>query len=211
MSTKILLAIGQKVYLEGLKYILRGNIEFQVVGTASDSAEMGFRVETLVPDVLIVDETLLGEKPFEVLAKIRSTFGNIQFILILAGIEPGFIYGCVVFGITGVILSTEEPELILSAIRSVADGDVWMSHPIFAAYISDLLVRISDHNVDITYRENEVLSYLLQDKTNKDIASEMGITERTVEYHIKNLLEKLKVRSRVGISLWARNRMIAKR
>jgi DNA-binding NarL/FixJ family response regulator len=203
---KLFLAIRQKIYLLGLIHLLEGYKDIQITGVATESVEMMFRLREDTCQVLIIDETIFKEQYIRN-GSVRPFSSPFPVLILLYSIDPGFIFELVRNGFQGLILSNEEPELFPSAIRAVYMGDPWMSHPVFAAFFSRNSAEIQYSRVKLTKREKQILGFLLKDMTNKDIAKELRIAERTVEYHIKNLLEKLGVRSRVGITIWAENQV----
>ena len=105
-------------------------------------------------------------------------------------------------GAVGYMLKSETPEAIVTAIRTAAKGKRYFSMPV----VEELIAwEPKDRPGNLTRRELEVLQLLTKGLTNKEIASRLQLTERTVEFHVSNILRKLHVSSRLEAALWAKD------
>jgi two-component system NarL family response regulator len=115
-----------------------------------------------------------------------------------------YIRNLVARGVKGYVLKDEALETVARAIYAVCQGDIWFSQRIVAILSAAQENETKETAEALTSREQEVLCLLSQEKTNREIAQALLVSERTVEFHIRNLLAKTKTRSRLGVVLWAK-------
>lgn len=195
---RILLADDHPVVRDGLRAMLGTQPDFQVVGEAGSGAEAVQYAAQLQPDVLLLDLEMPEIDGATALAKIRAANPDARVIILTAYDSDERIVTAVTAGAKGYLLKGAPREDIFNAIRVVHVGGSLLQ-PIVA---SKLMQHIRNQSarpsgtVDLTPREIEVLRLLAQGKSNKQIAADLVITERTCKFHVSSILAKLNAANR---------------
>ena len=174
-----------------------------MVGEAGDGVETLAQIEELQPDVTVLDCQLPGMSGVELAAEAERRHLNTRILALSAYRDERYVSGMLQAGAVGYILKDEAPTVIAAAVRAAARGEEWFS-PAVAAQVAAW--RRGEHpaRFDLSDRELAVLRLVAEGKTNKEIARALKVTERTVEFHVSNLLRKLGVASRVEAAVWAK-------
>ncbi len=194
----ILIADDHPVVRDGLLAILSTQPDFQVVGEAVNGAEAIRLAAHLKPDVILLDLEMPDLDGVSVLTQIRAIDPRARVIIVTAYDTDERIVQAVVAGAQGYLLKGAPREEIFRAIRVVHEGGSLLQ-PIVA---SKLLQHVSQQarppaeRDSLTPRELEVLFLLAQGKSNKQIAAELVITERTTKFHVSSILAKLEATNR---------------
>ncbi len=197
-SIHILIADDHPVVRDGLRAMLSTQPDFQVVGEAANGTDAAHLAVSLKPDVILLDLEMPDLDGVSVLRQIRARDPQARVIVVTAYDTDERIVQAVVAGAQGYVLKGAPREEIFRAIRVVHEGGSLLQ-PIVA---SKLLLHVSQQasqpaEVDsLTPRELEVLSLLAQGKSNKQIAAELVITERTTKFHVSSILSKLAAANR---------------
>jgi two-component system nitrate/nitrite response regulator NarL len=211
-SVRILIADDHPIFRDGLRKLLEGEGDFQVIGEASDGGEAIEMVHQLKPDVLLLDLAMPRVPGLEALRQLGSTTETIKVILLTAAIERDQIVDALHHGVRGVVLKESATELLLKSIRCVMDGQYWVGRE----SVSDLVRIIRDltaipeqgsrkRSYNLTPRELDIISAIVDGYTNKDIADKFKIAEQTVKHHLGNIFDKLGVSNRLELALFAVN------
>jgi len=191
MPIRILLADDHPVVRDGLAAILGTQPDFAIVGQASTGAEAVQLAAQLHPDVILLDLEMPGMDGVEALRRIRAARAAAQVIVFTAFDADERILGAVQAGAKGYLLKGAPRDELFKAVRVVGEGGSLLQ-PVVA---SKLLQHISSRDQIIvetlTDREMEVLQWLAQGKSNKEIAAALVISERTVKFHVSSILGKL--------------------
>src|SRR5271165_16851 len=191
---RILVADDHPIVREGLVAILSTQPDFKVVGQAGGGAEVVEKVAALEPDVLLLDLEMPDMDGVEALRRLRDAHLPVRVIVFTAFDSDERILGAVRAGAQGYLLKGVPREEVFTAIRVVHAGNSLLQ-PIVA---SRLLRQASQQHAAgvtgvhaLTARELEVLRLLMRGLQNKEIASELVVTERTVKFHVSSILMKL--------------------
>ncbi len=191
---RILVADDHPIVREGLVAILSTQPDFKVVGQAGGGAEVVEKVAALEPDVLLLDLEMPDMDGVEALRRLRDAHLPVRVIVFTAFDSDERILGAVRAGAQGYLLKGVPREEVFTAIRVVHAGNSLLQ-PIVA---SRLLRQVSQQHTTsvsgvhaLTARELEVLRLLMRGLQNKEIASELVVTERTVKFHVSSILMKL--------------------
>lgn len=191
---RIVVADDHPIVREGLVAILGTQSDFLVVGQVGDGAEVVRMVTEKRPDVLLLDLEMPEMDGVEALRRLREAEVQVRVIVFTAFDTDERILGAVRAGAQGYLLKGVPREEVFQAIRVVHAGNSLLQ-PIVA---SRLLRQVSQGNVSsvtginaLTPRELEVLRLLMRGLQNKEIASELVVTERTVKFHVSSILMKL--------------------
>lgn len=182
---KILLVDDHPVVLDGLKAILNCIPDFEVVGTAKNGTEAFDYFKKLQPDITIIDLKMPDVDGVEVISRIRKEFPKAKFIVLTVYVGEEDIYRAFKAGAKAYLLKSASENEIMETIYSVYKGERKIPHHI---------IEILDKHPqlpELTSRELEVLYYLANGKSNKEISKCLNITIRTVKAHINSILAKL--------------------
>ncbi len=202
---RVLLADDHPAFRLGLRVLLKHAPALRLVGEAHDGKETLALLETLQPDVVILDCELPGLTGTEVAREIRRQGWPTRVLALSAYDGDQYVRGMLDAGAVGYLLKDEASDVIVAAVQAAAQGNSCFS-PTVASKIAAW--ARGEHPGGLTERELEVLRLVTEGCTNKEIAHRLQIVERTVQFHVHNILRKLDVASRVEIAVWARNQGI---
>ena len=188
--TRILSIEDHPVFREGLKAIIGSQSDIQLVGEAVDAAEGIELVRQLSPDITLVDLRLPGQDGVSVLTEFRRFAPTSKIIILTTSDSQGDIQRALRAGAAGYILKSMSNVEIITIIRAVRDR----GRNIPAQVASRLAEHLGEE--DLSSRELDVLGLIRDGYRNKQIADQLGIAETTVNYHIKNIVEKLQANDR---------------
>jgi len=202
MSIRVILAEDHPVVRSGVKNILNTAMDIEVVGEAGDGQEAFQLVQEQQPDVLLLDMELPVLDGVALTEKLREQESEVKILVLSSYNDREYIMEMLALGVSGYLIKDEVPQNILNAIRGVSQGEEgWVSRE-----VSALLGKISsqDQETDqLTPRETEVLGLVVDGQTNREIAFNLDISEKTVEKHLHNVFKKLDVSSRVEAAVLA--------
>ena len=178
------------VFYEGLRIILESQEDMSVVGHSMTVAGAIEQFRGTRPDIVLLDLRLPDVQGIEGVTAIRKQFPDARVIVLTTVDQDGDIQHALQAGAAAYVLKSSPKQEILAAIRSVHSG---RKH-ITAAVAARLAERLGEE--DLTPRELEVLGYIRDGSRNKQIADKLGISETTVNFHIKNIVEKLQAKDR---------------
>jgi len=209
---RILVADDHPIFRDGLRKLLEAETDFQVVGEASDGGEAIKMAQRLKPDILLLDLAMPQVPGLEALRELRNSVEAIRVILLTAAIDREQIVDALHHGVRGVVLKESATQLLLKSIRCVMAGQYWVGRE----SVTDLVRIIRDLTVipeqgprkrayNLTPRERDIISSIVDGYTNKDIAEKFSIAEQTVKHHLGNIFDKLGVSNRLELALYAVN------
>lgn len=201
---RVLIADDHPIVRSGLRGELAYDEGVVVVGEALNGDEALRLAQELQPDVLLLDVNMPGMKAIQVLKEVKRLLPACRVLVLTAYGDSGTVLGMLKGGADGYLLKDEDPLVIHEAIRAVAGGQTWLSQAVSEQLV--LLTRGETATLGdtLTRREQEVLHLIGEGKSNLEIAQTLSLAERTVEFHVSNLLKKLGVRSRVEAVVWAK-------
>lgn len=187
---RVLLADDHPLLREGLVTVINSEHDMNVAGEASSGAEALKAFRELRPDVTLLDLRLPDMDGVEVTKAIRKDFPNARIVILTTYLTDEYIHQALKAGAQGYLLKTVPKAEFLATIRAVHSGYRRMSPE-----VANRLAGGIQH-VSLTPRELEVLRLIVRGSSNKEIGSELKITESTVKYHINMILSKLGVSDR---------------
>lgn len=200
---RVLIVDDHPITCKGIRDLLEPAIGISVAGEAHTGAEALQMIETLKPTVVLLDMKLPDMNGVEIIKKAYKTGTNARILGLSSYNDREFISELLTFGASGYLLKDEVPEEIINAVRGVAGGESgWVSRKV-AALLSQILVREQEGGTDLTSRELEVLSLVVDGKTNNQIGLSLGISAKTVEKHLHAIFRKMGVVSRVEAAIRA--------
>ena len=202
---RIVLADDHALFRDGLASLL-GAWGHEVVGQASDGVEAAELAERVQPDLVLMDVRMPGGSGLDATARIKAACPNTAIVMVTVSEDEDDLFSAIKAGAQGYLLKNLEAAQLRSMIDAVGRGEAAIS-PATAARIIEEFVRrerLPDAPATdpdrLTERELEVLALVTQGLRNKEIAAELGISENTAKYHLRNILEKLHAQSRTEVA-----------
>jgi DNA-binding NarL/FixJ family response regulator len=189
-SIRILSVEDHPVFRQGLAAIVSAERDMRLVGQASNAVDAVAEFRRHRPDITLMDVRLPGTDGTDALIAIRGEFPQARIIMLTTSDGDGDIQRAMRAGASGYILKSMHMDELLSVIRSVHAGRRHISPEVAA--------RLAEHlgDDDLTARELDVLRLIRDGHRNKQIADQLAISENTVNFHIKNLVDKLQANDR---------------
>ena len=205
---RVLVVDDHALFRHGLLEVLRPAPDLVVVGEARDGMEAIEQAAELQPDVVLMDVRMPSVNGIEAARRIRTAQPAVRILMLTESEDEEDLYAAVRAGATGYLLKEVAIDEIADAIRAVANGQALVSPSMTTKLLSEfnaLSRRLEDGHDSrrLTDRELEVLRLIARGMSNKDIGLELVIAENTVRNHVRNILEKLQVRSRVEAAMYA--------
>ena len=201
---RVLLVDDHSVVRRGLRGFLELLKDFDVVGEAENGREGVAAADRLAPDVILMDLLMPEMGGLEAIAAIKQAHPEIEIVAVTSFIEEEKVTSALEAGASGYLLKDAEAEEVAQAIRAAYHGEVHLDPAVSRLLAQRLRQRKDAEPVEpLTAREKEVLSQLAKGASNKEIAYELGITERTARTHVSNILGKLALASRTQAALYA--------
>ncbi|HEX9014073.1 MAG TPA: response regulator transcription factor [Anaerolineaceae bacterium] len=198
---RVLLADDFPMVRAGVRSLLMGVEDIEVIGEASDGEEALQFIQSNPVDVLVLDIRMPHMDGLDVIRELKKTGTATRILALSAYVERDFVLAMFEAGVDGYLLKEEVPDTIVEAVRSIsAGGQGWSSRKVSAA-LSDYLA--GSHQKKLTTREHEILGLVVAGKTNQEIAYTLRISQSTVEKCIYNIYDKLGVTSRVEAAVQA--------
>jgi NarL family two-component system response regulator LiaR len=201
MATRVLITDDHGVVRQGLRMFLSLDPDFEVVGEASNGEEALAMARDLGPDVVLMDLLMPVMDGISATEKIRAELPDVEVIALTSVLEDASVTGAVRAGAIGYLLKDTDSEELSRAIKAAAAGRVHLAPEAAARLMRE--VRAPDSPEALTDREAEVLRLLARGKANKQIASSLYVSEKTVKAHVSSILMKLGVQSRTQAALYA--------
>jgi DNA-binding NarL/FixJ family response regulator len=207
---RVLIVDDHALFRRGLMLVLESEEGIDVVGEAEDGDEAIARAEQLAPDVVLMDVRMPKVSGIEATRRLAETMPSCKIIMLTVSDEEDDLYEAIKAGATGYLLKEISIEEVADAVRAVVQGQTLISPSMASKLISEftaLAKRADDrHTVPaprLTDRELEVLKLVAQGLTNREIAEQLYIADNTVKNHVRNILEKLHLHSRMEAVLYA--------
>ena len=205
MSTKVMIADDHSLIREGIKQLLEFDGSIEVVSEAANGIECLEKLEEKIPDVLLLDINMPEKNGLEVLDEIKKKEYDIKVLILTVHNELEYLLKAVDIGVDGYILKDSESAELKRAISSVLAGENYIQ----ASLIPALNNRLANRDIDkdkidlLTNRELDVLIQVANGMINKEIATSLNISERTVKNHVSNIFKKIDVSDRTQAAVFA--------
>jgi two-component system, NarL family, response regulator NreC len=194
-TIKILLADDHTIVRQGLKLILSAHPDMEVIGEAANGREAVELAQKLRPDVVLMDVAMPDWNGIEATRRLIGANGRIKILVLSMHKEAVYVREILRAGARGYILKDAIDKELLSAVRSVAKGDGYISPAVSGALLNDYRKDVTDPVDLLSGREREVLQLIAEGKTNKEIATRLNLSVYTVDSHRGKIMEKLNLHS----------------
>jgi DNA-binding NarL/FixJ family response regulator len=198
---RVLLVDDHHVVRQGLVMFLGLDPELQVVGEAADGVQAVQLADQVEPNVILMDLLMPVMDGLTAIQKIKQAHPEIEIIALTSVLEDDKVYKAVHAGAMGYLLKDTRADELAKAIKAASRGEVQL-HPEAAKRLIRE-VRMPESPEKLTERETEVLRLIAKGLSNKDIAHQLVVSEKTVKTHVSNVLAKLHLPSRTQAALYA--------
>ena len=199
---RIVVADDHAVVRQGLRSFLSLQEDMEVVGEAADGAEAVDAVERLQPDVVLMDMVMPGVDGLSAIRRLLELRPETRIVVLTSYADEDQVVPAVRAGAAGYLLKDVQPAELAAAIRTVAAGGALLAPAVTARVLREV-VGGGAPDPGLTAREREVLGLLARGLTNRQIAAELVLSEKTVKTHVSNILGKLGVADRTQAALYA--------
>lgn len=205
MSIKVMLADDHVLMREGIRQLLEFDGSIEVIAEANDGEECIEKLKTVHPQILLLDINMPKKNGIEVLQEIKNKNINVKILILTVHGEIEYLLKAVDIGVDGYILKDSESSELKKVINAVINGESYIQPKLIPALNNRLVARDVDKDkIDLlTARELEVLIQVANGKFNKEIATSLNISERTVKNHISNIFKKIEVSDRTQAAVFA--------
>ncbi len=207
---RVLVVDDHALFRRGLEMVLAQEPDIEVVGEAGDGAEAVALATSSTPDIVLMDVRMPRRGGIDATSAIKSAVPSAKIIMLTISDEEGDLYDAIKAGAMGYLLKEIPIDEVAVAVRAVYGGQSLISPSMASKLLTEFasMVRKSDERQPLdsprlTDREMEVLRLVAKGLNNRDIAKQLFISENTVKNHIRNILEKLQLHSRMEAVVYA--------
>jgi DNA-binding NarL/FixJ family response regulator len=202
---KLLLVDDHAVVREGLRALLAIDPRFEIVGEASEGEGAVAAADALRPDLVVMDVSLPGINGVQATRQLKSQHPNMRVVALTVHEESGYLRSLLDAGASGYVLKRSAASELLRALHVVGDGGTYLD-PAMAGQLVSKLVRSSTHAGPaplLSERESEVVRLVARGYSNKEIATKLDVSVKTVETYRYRAVEKLGLRNRADLVRYA--------
>ena len=207
-AVRVVVVDDQELFRRGLTMLLGVEPDIEVVGEAGDGVTAVDLVVETMPDIVLLDVRMPKRSGLEACMRIKEQAPSTRIIMLTVSDEEGDLYEAVKNGASGYLLKDSSIDEVAQAVRVVAEGQSLIS-PSMAAKLIDEFKEISRTDREpgnaprLTDRELEVLRLVAKGMNNREVAKQLFISENTVKNHVRNILDKLQLHSRMEAVMYA--------
>ncbi|MGE7132062.1 response regulator [Lysinibacillus xylanilyticus] len=202
---RVLIADDHHVVRRGLLFFLKTQKDIEVVGEAKNGLEAVALAESIQPDIILMDLVMPEMDGIQATKRIKAKFPQIEILMLTSFSDRDHVVPAMEAGAAGYQLKDIEPDELVLSIRRIMRGENTLHPEATTTLEMDRQKSINAPHVlsPLTPREQDVLAELTKGKSNREIASSLFVTEKTVKTHISNIFTKLQVQDRTQAALYA--------
>jgi|SRR5690349_9949184 len=209
---RLLLVDDHPLVRAGIRSCLSTRKQLMIVGEAADGQEAIAKTKELKPDIVLMDINLPGTNGLEITRQLRRDAPKTKVLILTMHNNKEYVLQIVQAGASGYVSKDTLPEELAQAIEQVDRGEAFFSASVARFVLNDYVassVRRKSGEEELSEREREVLGLIADGGSNKDIASRLGLSVRTVETHRARIMRKLGIRTTAGLTKFALRHGIA--
>ncbi|MGZ2372002.1 response regulator [Ancylomarina sp. YFZ004] len=205
----ILLVDDHEIIIDGIKAMLEKEKDIKIVGEANNGIEAIEKVQSLKPDIVLMDISMPELNGIEATKSIKKEYQDTKILMLTQHESKEYVLQVMKAGADGYLLKNSKKEELLNAINAVTSGKKHLGNRISALMLDEILddsVKDNDNEKpeqNLTKREIEIIKLLANDLSNHQVSDELNISLRTVETHRRNLMQKLNLKSAVALVRFA--------
>jgi DNA-binding NarL/FixJ family response regulator len=200
---RILIAEDHLMVRAGIRALLEKVGEFTILGEASNGQEALEMTEALKPDVLVMDIMMPRMNGIQAAEQLRNRKSATHILLLSMYADEGLVYQALQSGVNGYVLKSSVSDELVQAVHEIASGRRFLSGPISEIVMENAFKPRQTNDLDplasLSPREKEIMQLIAEEHTSVEIAAFLSISEKTVEKHRANMMEKLHVRNLAGL------------
>jgi DNA-binding NarL/FixJ family response regulator len=203
---RVFLADDHAVLREGLRALVDAQADMECVGEASDGRAAVELVQKILPDVAVLDVSMPGLNGLEAAKKLKRCCPVVRLLTLTRHTDDGYLQQLLKAGVSGYVLKQSSSGVLLTAVRAVAAGNLFLDPAITGKVIGNYVGKaagLGPRPQELSDREEETLRLIAWGYSNKEIAARLDISVKTVEAHKANAMRKLEMRSRIDIVRFA--------
>jgi two-component system nitrate/nitrite response regulator NarL len=206
-AVRVLLADDHAIVRAGLRSLINAEPRFSVIGEAVNGEEAVALAASLTPDVLVLDVSMPRKSGLEALRDLGDR-ARVKTLILTASIDRCGMLTALQLGARGVVLKTSASDVLVDALKTVANGDYWVDRERVSNFVDVLKklnssVRPAGDPYGLTERQREILTAVVEGLNNRDIAKRLEISEHTVKHHLTQVFNKTGVSTRLELALLA--------
>jgi DNA-binding NarL/FixJ family response regulator len=206
---RVLIVDDHALFRRGLQMVLEGEPDIDVVGEASDGAEAIKKAEDTAPDVVLMDVRMPKRTGIEATRAIKDSLPSTRILMLTISDEEADLYEAIKAGAAGYLLKEISIDEVANAVRSIKQGHSLISPSMASKLLTEFVDMVKGRDRTqlpgprLTERELQVLKLIAKGLNNKDIGDSLYISENTVKNHVRNILDKLHLHSRMEAVVYA--------
>lgn len=210
---KVLLADDHPLFLDGLEDLLRAN-GFEVADKAHDGVEALEKARELRPDAVLMDISMPRLDGLAAVRAIKAELPQVKIIMLTISEADDDLFEAIKSGASGYLLKSQSAEQLLALVRGIERGEAAFSPGLAARILEEFGRQASAldekrRTAGLSEREREVLAFIAQGLKYKEVAAKLFISERTIKYHVGQILERLHLKNRAQVVEYARRSGLA--
>lgn len=213
---KVILADDHQIVRDGLKSLLAGTQELEIIGEASESSSLFEQIISKNPDVVVLDISMPGMSGIEITRYISEKFPAVKVLILSMYTQEDFIINAVSAGAKGYLPKNTTRAELVEGIVAVSLGKQYFNETISAVLLKSYVTAVQKKTIpeekdtlSLSVRETEILKMYVEGASNQEIADKLFISIRTVESHKNHMMQKLNVKSTVELVKYAiRNKIV---
>ncbi len=205
---RLLMVDDHEIVRAGLRMLLQAQPDIEIVGEVNNGRDAIAKTKELTPDIVLMDISLPDLDGFEATRQIKRSAPNVAVLALTMHESEEYFFKMLNAGASGYVPKKAAPTDLVSAIRTVHEGGVFLYPSVAKALVHDYLGRVSEGSERASFdglseREQEVLKWIADGMTNQEIGDKLTISVKTVERHRANIMAKLNLHSRTELVKYA--------
>ncbi len=205
IEMRLMLVDDHLIFLEGLQYLL-GTYGIEIAGTAGNGREALEKARALKPDIILMDIKMPGLSGLDALKLIKAEMPDIKVVMLTTSEEDEDLFNAVKCGASGYLLKNTNAKELVGILSDIEKGEASFTPELAAKLLKEFRSRDTGktmQNEELTMRQLEVLELVAKGIIYKEVGEKLGLSERTVKYHMAKILEQLHLENRAQVIAYA--------